>query len=229
MHIDVIILSNSSSVVKYQLTKTTISTLMKSKGDNDINVIVVESVDRNTFYGAGMDYPECSMVFPEKPFNYNQFLNIGLSHCVRDWILICNNDLIFSEGWLVNMIAAVDTNPHILSFSPKSPTWHLHQDLPECGIIEGYQVASQICGWCILLYHPIISKCGLFDERFKFWYQDNDYAMSLYTNGIKHSLVCDSIVDHIGGSSHDLFGDQLHNFTDDQALVFLDKWKQWFN
>ena len=54
----------------------------------------------------GFVYPECKVIYPEVEFNYNKFLNIGISNCEGDWVLICNNDLYFYKNWLqeINII-----------------------------------------------------------------------------------------------------------------------------
>ena len=227
MEIDIVILANTSDLAHYGMTCRAITSLNYSNTNNNIGkIVVVESVEYDKIKSDGYHYgfPRCSTIHPEQKFNYNQFLNIGISECSSDWLLLCNNDIKFHHSWLDHMTTAVGFHPEILSFSPKTPSWHLHMDLPNSGILEGYQVSKHICGWCILVHRSVIEKCELFDEQFEFWYQDNDYAMTLQSKGIRHALVCDSIVDHVVSGSHDLLGDRNIELTHLQQEKFNKKW-----
>ena len=224
MIIDSIILSKAADLERYGLTGRTINSLKNSEEWSG-NVIVVESVNELDFKQLGFVYHDCSVIHPEEKFNYNRFLNIGIAQSKADWILICNNDLFFTKSWLKSMKDVLLKNPEILSASPISPNWHLHSSLPQEGIIYGYTVANQVCGWCILMHRSLIDTCKLFDEQFEFWYQDNDYAMSLECNNIKHALICDSKVYHMTNASHDLL-ENRHDATYGQSEKFYNKWKR---
>lgn len=223
MTIDAIILSKTEDLSHYGLTCRTINSLRSSVGW-DQNIIIVDSATKQTCRENGYIYDNCTTVHPECEFNYNKFLNIGISQGNADWVLICNNDLYFYKSWLSEMKKAIEDCPDVSSFSPISPTWHLHQDLPE-NYERGYQVSKHICGWCILLKREVIQTCDLFDEQFKFWYQDNDYALTLQKHGIKHALVKDSRVQHFVSKSYDLLKEREHSMTHQQQEVFLRKWK----
>lgn len=223
MSISAIILSKTSDLEHYGLTCRTINSLRNSTGwDYDINII--ESMPESAIKDNGFVYSGCKVIYPEVEFNYNKFLNIGISNCEGDWILICNNDLYFYKNWLQEINAILSKDSDIKSICPISPTWHLHQD--QTGDYEiGYEVSKHICGWCILADRDMINKCELFDENFKFWYQDNDYSMTLQKNNIKHCLSKNSRVQHFISKSYDLLGSNEYSMTHEQQQVFIDKWK----
>lgn len=225
MTIDAIILSKSSDIIHYGLTCRTINSLKESDGWTG-DIYVVESEPEKSFKENGFVYSGCGVIFPECSFNYNKFLNIGVGVCDSDWLLICNNDLVFSKNWFLHMKEAMNSHTDILSFSPLCPNWHLHQNIMDDKLIEeGYTVSKQICGWCILLHRSIIHKCNLFDEQFEFWYQDNDYALSLKSKNEKHALVPKSRVYHMVSGSHDLLGNRSVELTYAQEHKFKNKWK----
>jgi GT2 family glycosyltransferase len=224
MKIDAIILSNTADLSHYGLTCRTINSLKQSDKIDEINIQVIESQNQSAFEENGFVYLNSTTIFPNQPFGYNKFLNIGIKHSTADWILICNNDLLFTEDWLIGAKKAIETHPHIKSFSPKCPNWHLHKSLPDESVIEGYTVPIEVCGWCILLHRSLIDNYELFDEQFDFWYQDNDYAMVLQSNNEKHALVTSSKVYHMVSASHDLIKDRHDEFTHGQRQKFIDKW-----
>jgi GT2 family glycosyltransferase len=224
MTIDAIILTKTDDLFHYGLTCRTINSLIASK-EWEHGIIVVESKAKNTCKENGFVYNVRETIYPECQFNYNKFLNIAIEKSNSDWILICNNDLYFYKNWLIEIKKAIKDNPQVDSFSPISPTWHLHQNLTEDYYI-GYEVSKNICGWCILLKREVIKKCNLFDEKFEFWYQDNDYALSIRKQNIKHALVKKSMVQHYISKSHDLLKNNEHSMTHGQQQIFINKWKK---
>ena len=228
LKVEAIILSKSSDISYYGLTCRTINSLKNSKGW-DGNIIIVESELKTAFLQNGFSYPSCDMVFPETKFNYNKFLNIGISNLKDDteWVLICNNDLFFTPSWWENMKKTVESYPEILSFSALAPDWDLHKNIGSENILEGYTVPIHVCGWCLLIHRSIIKLCELFDESFPFWYQDNDYACSLQAKNVRHALALSSRVYHMVNSSHELMGDDRKLMTYDQQAIFFNKWKKY--
>ena len=47
----------------------------------------------------------------------------------------------------------------------------------------------------------LFEKIGMLDEKFDFYYSDNDYSMLLYKNQIKHALCTKSQVKHLGSKN----------------------------
>ena len=223
MEIDTVILSKTSDLQHYGLTYRTINSLTSSNGWKG-SITLVESEKELDFKQGGYSYLNCDVIFPECDFGYNKFLNIGIEHTKSEWIMICNNDLFFSNSWFKEMETAIGMNEGILSFSPKCPHWHKHTHVGD-GVFEGYEVSSHICGWCIVFHRSLLEKCDLFDEQFEFWYQDNDYSESLKSQDIRHALIGGSKVYHMVSGSHDLLSDKAEILTHGQQERFIKKWK----
>jgi hypothetical protein len=221
--VDTIILSNTKDIHYYGLLQRTINTLRWSEDTINFNTIIVES-NKDYINKGYISNNANNIIVPSCEFNYNKFLNIGLQSCENEWIIIANNDLIFSKKWLTKIFDFRAKNKNFLSFSPYEPNWHCHKSLPVCSFYEGYRTAYEITGWCIVMHHSIINKCQLFDEQFAFWYQDNDYAMSLKTKNIKHALIRDSRVYHETSQSHKLLGEKENELTHMQREIFIKKW-----
>ena len=229
MIVDIIFLSNTVDVEQYGNTQRAINTLLLAdSSDTEYNIIIVES--NKDHLDQGFHYHGCNVVIPDEEFNYNRFLNKGLEHTKGGWVIISNNDVIFTQHWLWRILEFNHHNPGYHSFSPYEPKWHkdkaeqsgIYGDLP---FYEGYRTSFEITGWCIVMKPELIKTCELFDERFKFWYQDNDYAKTIESKGFKHALVTDSRVYHMVSKSYSTIPkDKLKNMTDEQCAVFRDKW-----
>ena len=104
--------------------------------------------------------------------------------------------------------------------------WHRHvlfnKNIP---VHYGYRTSYEIAGWSILVKRKILNDIGGFDENFKFWYQDNDYALTLQKNKIKHALITKSKVTHLLSKSHNLIEpNKKFEMTDGMGINYNNKW-----
>ena len=78
MRVDTVILSKTSDLSHYVLTCRTINSL-KASNDYESKIVVVESESSNKIKEEGFLYNGCNVIYPECTFNYNKFLNIGIT------------------------------------------------------------------------------------------------------------------------------------------------------
>jgi glycosyltransferase involved in cell wall biosynthesis len=218
--IDVIILSNTQNNEYFEMCKTTISSLKKENTSLEFNIIIVETNSKSR-YVFDVDH----YIIMNEPFNYNKFLNRGLELSNSEYILILNNDLIFHKSSVENMVRIFNQFSDICSISPREPDYHSKFNFPDSGIVYGYNIPLEIVGWCIFARRRTLDTIGKFDEDFKFWYQDNDYANSLIKNNLKHVLCLNSHVTHLWSKSHNLLLD-FDDMTTKQSETFNNKWKR---
>lgn len=226
MNIDIIFLSNTKTISHYGLTTRAINSLRASENSFNFNEIVVES---NVHYlDQGFVYDKCKVIVPNEEFNYNRFLNKGLEHSTSEWVVVSNNDVIFTQKWFTSLMNFHSKHPQFLSLSPYEPNWHPNKGmLHTTEYFAGYRTSFEITGWCLIMHRSVIEQCNLFDEQFKFWYQDNDYAETLKHKGIPHALVSKSRVYHDISKSYDVLSpQQLHEMTHAQTQIFNKKWPQ---
>jgi GT2 family glycosyltransferase len=222
--VDIIFLSNTVDEKQYGITQRAINTLRWSESNVYFNTIVVESNARHL--DQGFMYEGCKVITPGEEFHYNKFLNYGLTHTKADWIVVANNDLIFTKNWMSTMLEFVKQNPGVKSMSPYEPNWHAEKGLPSGPICNlGYRAAYEVAGWCIVFHRSLIDECQLFDERFRFWYQDNDYGETLRSKNIQHWLIGNSRVYHMVSQSYETIPDEKKRaMMEDQFKVYYDKW-----
>ena len=135
-------------------------------------------------------------------------MNIGISLTNSDYVCLCNNDLIFSEGWASKLIEAMQEFK-LLSACPKCPV--STQKLPQRRINVGYNNRQHMSGWCIMTDRKLYERIGKIDEDFPFWFADNAYAEQFKNHSIPHALVPASIVRHLGSSTLNTLSEQLHH------------------
>ena len=221
---DVIILANTKEQHHFDLTKNCIESLRKSEDSVKFNIIVVES-NKNSRYS----YYEFAneTIVPPVDFNYNLFINIGLRNCKSDFVCISNNDVLYSPGWYTALQVEFNKDPELMSVSPIDRSWHRHSEeifSNAQSIHIGQRTSYEFTGWCFVFRREMLSKFGSFDERFAFYYQDNDICELYERLNIKHGLVTTSHIKHLLSKSHDTVTNSQHTDMNSQHAIFNNKY-----
>jgi GT2 family glycosyltransferase len=227
MLVDAIILTNSTTFKDVRSTKRTIYTLRDSETKYNFNIILVESSinNENEYVGLVDNY-----IKPCESFNYNRFINHALNYLQGEWVIISNNDVGYEKGWFSEMMKIHNERKDIESFSPKDPMLYMkyfesHFINSKDTYFESYEVTEAIMGWCIVIKKKALEQIIPFDETFDMYYQDNDYAKTIQSYGIKHAIVRHSIATHLNTLSINEYNEQKINKMQLDKLKFEKKWK----
>lgn len=188
-----VVIPSKTNMINKDMLETCIASLRTSEPSIKFDVIVVES--GSTHFDCGQDL---TIDFDQDEFCYNHAMNQGLAECKNEWMIFANNDLIFKQGFMHEILLAHAMRPDIKSFSPWNSMWGWHERIfpDRMAIREGYRTGHELTGWCIIAKREIFETVS-FSENVNFWYSDNVYADALIDAGLKHALVADSKVDHI--------------------------------
>lgn len=215
MKLSVVILAMTNTKELFDMTLNCINSLQASDEDVEKEIIVVES--NKNYFNSDFIYPDnIKVIIPETDFNFHKFLNIGIKASNGDYIALCNNDLIFYKHWFTAILEIADKNKNILSFSPTGIIPLLNEK-KEFSV--GYKVRTHINGWCIVVRKELFDKIGALDEKFDFYFADNDYAMTLKRRNIKHAIIHNSHVIHLEKKST-----KKPEFLNDEG-AFLEQYK----
>lgn len=207
-----IILSNTKSETIFETTMNCISTLVEHDPQFKKEIILVES---NEHYADSYAYPEyVKVILPKEVFNFHRFLNFGIESATGKYIGLLNNDLIFQENWLSEIIKVSQAYPKILSFCPVDYNSKFTPKTFFEGDEEfklGYDVRKHLVGWCIVAKKELFTKVSL-DETFDFYFADDDYSLTLKKNNIKHAVVRNSEVIHLENLTTNEFKEKKDEF-----------------
>jgi hypothetical protein len=194
------------------------------KGSKDVNTRIILVESNKKLKDRELKLPIDVMITPEEEFNYNMFVNYGLRECVNDIICVTNNDVFYSTDTLSILASYLDVYDSVSPWDTNM-THRLHS---KRGIYEGYKTRYNLTGYSFVFKKSTLEAIGgSFDERFSFWYADDDYAMCLKKCGLRHALIGDAEVHHEIEQSHELFGDESsrNERTVGARKIFEDKWK----
>lgn len=181
---DVIFISNAVSDSIRRVTQNAIDTCKRASNGLNVNCIVIET-QKNVIYHNATTYN------PPTPFNYNAYLNFGAERGSCEYIMFCNNDLVFANGWLHALISA--DHPIVSPISPRD----FRQKGARVNEI-GHTCGRHLSGWAFMMKRDLWEKIGGLDEDFDFWYADNSLIEQLKVLDIAPMLVPSSVVNHLG-------------------------------
>jgi len=221
--VDIIILSNTKDIRYYNMLKRCLESL-KSSSNVLTNIIVVETNKKLKDKQKTLNLPIDHFIVPsDEVFNYNRYQNYGLEYSNSNFICFSNNDVIYDRDTLETLVK------YLSKYDSVSPWERSMSDrfFKTRGVYEGYSTRQFVTGWCFMTKRSTLDCIGKFDERFSFWFADDDYSKMLQTNNLKHAIIGDTTVDHMVAQSHDLWAEEdRHKQTDGLGIVFENKWKQ---
>lgn len=224
---DVIILSLVVDDETFATTKFCIDSYVET-ADELVNKIFV--IETNADFNKDYNQSKVEVIKPDEKFNYNKFYNIALEKCKAEFVIGPNNDLLIQPNCLQTILEEFQTNSEISSMSPIDREWHRHTSMylpSENKLYYGYEVSLHMFGCIFACRRKVFEKIGYLDESFYFFYQDNDYVMSLERCNLLHGVHTGARVKHQSGYSNKHAEDRL-KYTpqnmNEQGSLLASKW-----
>jgi GT2 family glycosyltransferase len=147
---------------------------------------------------------------------FGQGMNIGMAHARGDVIVILNNDVVVTDGWLEDLVGALETRRTVGCTAPRSNKVASEQivnvQYPDLETMHrfaeerrraqrgrGY-VAQRVVGFCLCLDREVIDAVGGFDPLYGIGnYEDDDLCVRVRGAGWQ-IFVCDDVFIHHFGS-----------------------------
>lgn len=166
---------------------------------------------------AAIDDPHVRIIYNPKNRGYAGGNNDGIAAARGQYVVVLNNDVIVTDGWLDGLLDPFDRTPGIGVTAPRSNKVVGHQQLPmvkydseealvgfaaarrEAFYQHGY-FADRAIGLCLCISRTVLEQVGGFDERFELGnFEDDDFCIRV--RGAGYSIfVCDDVFIHHFGS-----------------------------
>jgi len=163
--------------------------------------------------------------------------NVGIAAARGEYIVILNNDVVVTEGWLEGLIDALRRNPLTGISAPRSnrvagaqlvvdanyadvETMHRYAAARRAKWRKTGFYVDRAIGFCLCIDRRVIDEIGGIDERFGAGnFEDDDFCLRARAAGYKIYVCDDVFIHHFGSVSF------AANKVDWQASMF-ENWKK---
>ena len=162
-------------------------------------------------------------------------MNQGIAMSDADFVCLVNNDVLFSDGWLEEILAVFEQNEKIGVLNPNSNTLGLKlsegqaiesvaKDLRDK--YEGVFVEMPFCsGFCMIARKALIDKAGgLSDEYAPMFFEDSDFSKKALQAGYLIGFAKGSYVWHQEHGSFSSKDKDIENIFQRNKRIFEEKW-----
>ncbi len=210
-----------SIIIPHHKNPENLKELLNSlKTQNNFEIIIVNNAS-NTNFSFLRNYPlKIKLLNLSKNKGFAGGVNAGLNVCTGEWIVITNDDVVFSKNFFKILNKLVETKKEIKVIAPLVLNYYNKNVIDSCGIHyplncrpynigHGEKLSAEFLkerwvmgftGACAVIKREILMK-EKFDESFFCYFEDVDLSLRLYKKGIKTYFSPDLKVYHKEGST----------------------------
>lgn len=133
-------------------------------------------------------------------------MNRGIHASTAPLVCLLNNDLVFTRGWLEEMVALANSHPDIGVVNPTSNTFGNHPRNSQSLQAHADSLANQrgvytevgMCiGFCMLIKRDVLSRVdGLSEDVDRMFFEDEDFSMQAQAAGYRCVVAAGCYVYH---------------------------------
>ncbi len=162
-------------------------------------------------------------------------MNQGISLAGAPYICLANNDLLFSPGWLEEIILVFEKNPMVGLLNPNSNNLGARRKAQESlesfsltlkDKYQGIFVEMPFCiGFCMFIRREVITKIGGLSPEFApFFFEDTDYSLKTLKAGYLVGVAKGAYVWHQEHASLGLIKNKSEEVFAKNKEIFQKKW-----
>jgi len=214
---------------------------IKSKTKGNYEIIVVDNASPdNSGRKTALKYSDCKFILNEENVGVPEGLNIGIKNSTGKFLILMNNDVIVTKGWLENFFSAF--NKHgVALYQPKFVKMSDPNILDGTGDMinlfgfgfardkgqidnnnhEQIEEVSYASGTCMFIPRSIIDEIGYFDEKFFAYHEELDFGWRARLCGYKSLYVPQTIIHHYGSAGWGWSGKKFYFLERNRWFVIL--------
>jgi GT2 family glycosyltransferase len=168
--------------------------------------------------------------------------NQAIAACSGEYVVLLNNDVIVTDGWLESLLAAFDRIPGLGVSAPLSNNVAGHQktvdshygNLDEMQAYarrraqrhrrEGY-LTDRVIGLCMCIDRRVLEEIGGIDEAFGVGnFEDDDFCIRVRAAGYRIYVCADSFIHHFGSKTFEANKVDWQGVMERNWVRFARKW-----
>jgi GT2 family glycosyltransferase/tetratricopeptide (TPR) repeat protein/MoaA/NifB/PqqE/SkfB family radical SAM enzyme/glycosyltransferase involved in cell wall biosynthesis/2-polyprenyl-3-methyl-5-hydroxy-6-metoxy-1,4-benzoquinol methylase len=187
--------------------------------------------------------PNYKLIENKKNLGFAKGCNQGITASSGEYILLLNNDVVVTEGWLSGMLECLNSSPDIGIVGPMTNNISGQQkvvtaDYGSVDCLEDYAKSfrgknryrrvpmRRIVGFCMLFRRELVERIGLLDGRFGSGnFEDDDYCLRAALEGCRNLIAGDVFIHHYGGRSFIGNGIDYASAMLKNRAFFSEKWR----
>lgn len=168
--------------------------------------------------------------------------NHGLMMARGQYIVILNNDVVVTPGWITNMLSCLDSDAGIAAVGPVTnyiggeqqievPYSDVKDMLPFAERFNKpdpgkWKYTDRLVGFCLLFRRELLYDIGYLDEGYRIGnYEDDDWMIRIRLSGRKLCIAGDSFIHHFGSvSMKSIENSQFEETNHRNAKFYEAKW-----
>jgi len=227
---------------KWDYTKQVIEGIQKLTNKN-YEIIIIDNASSDETIEALKKYNKVKVISNSENLGFPKAVNQGILEAQGDYILLANNDIVVTDGWLERMLEIAEAHPEIGIVGPisnsvsgrqfdKNAKYESIEDMHKYAAKVKKEKKGQffqfprVAFLCTLIKKEVIDKIGGLDERFSPGnFEDDDFCLRAQMAGYKTVIATDVFIHHYGSVSFKANGESEYaKRIEINKQKFVDKW-----
>jgi len=190
------------------------------------------------------DHNNVKLIFNDRNLGFAAGNNQGLEKAKGNYILLLNNDVVVTEGWLERLLSHLEQSPDISMVGPMSnvvsgpqlvekvfygnnmrnmDTFALDFAARNSGKMTS---TMRLVGFCLLIRKEVFDVIGVFDENYNSGnFEDDDLCLRSFIAGYQNIIAGDVFIHHYGSMTFKGNAIDYQATMKDNLQYFSHKWK----
>ncbi len=153
-------------------------------------------------------------------------MNQGIEISEAPYVCLANNDLLFTKGWLEEIISVFESNKNIGILNPNSNNLGTSPaERPKKENSNKFKEMPFCIGFCMVVKRELLKKIGGFSKEFHpFFFEDTDFSLRAQQAGFLIGVASASYVQHHEHASFDEMAKEKEAFFVKSRSAFEKKW-----
>lgn len=231
------------------LMELTIESVLHRSFYPNMEIIVVDNASNQetvTLLKKYIKFKNVKLIFNKVNYGFAKGNNIGLKKSTGDYIILLNNDVIVTPGWISRLlfytkkdnIGLVGPVTNSIGNEAKIDidyNFNNIEDIEKKALSYtskhwGYILELRnIAAFCWMMSRKTYKKIGGLDENFgRGMFEDDDYCRRVLKNNQKILISDDVFIHHFGGASFkQIQSEEYQKLFNDNKKIFEKKWGKW--
>ncbi|MBE0338847.1 glycosyltransferase [Paenibacillus sp. 23TSA30-6] len=226
---------------KLEYTKECIESIRDYTDQGTYEIIVVDNASNDGTKEWIQSQDDIFDICNESNLGFPKGCNQGIEVAQGDNIVLLNNDVVVTPGWLDILLNALYSSEDTGAVGPVTNSASNYQAIPVVYQSKNEMLAFatrynrpdhikweqrlRLIGFCMVIKREVVDKVGLLDEMFTPGnYEDDDYSCRVIQSGYKLILCKDVFIHHYGSIT---FGEANGSYTkllEKNKRKFKEKW-----